>query len=615
MSRFKTLPFMVVLLCVLAAIPLFGQEVLKRKEDLARAITSDSFLCMISRADPEDDFFCDSTKKVLDALKESGFVEEVTSGVLQLLPVESKEAAGELIGRMHEVLWAIEWPCISGYDHVFAERIRDGVVNFVFLIDGEEEFATKTFFEFRKLLAGLVLLSDELQLETERYLGADITALRLIESDVLDLSILRREGLLGVSFGSSRDNPREYMDQLDGLSGITGLVAEERYQKAFAGLPAGGAMRTYFDIERMFVSMKERFKRLLSSMPGDGEETTTLAFIFNVFHELDIFEYTTDVRSKRGDTLISNMALQLKPGMEEKKVYRSLFLHEPIPHFERYVPKDAVSFSVTSGIELLPLYELAIHLVEDNLPDAREVLAGWEKIQETYGINLKEDLLSWFEGGMITVDVPALKPGAMGNSVGITMFRLQPGERGEAETWLAGWLKKLKDGANRIGIKVTLKEVRAMGISGGFEIYQSMVPFFRPFVCVHDGYLVLSTAKGETLAYLDFLRKGGATILENETFLALAGTLPSRLSSIHYRNLENTVEDFKTALSVLSMMSMVIPKNSADTIVLKTILKTLPRLLPVIEAMDVYAAEVGYSVFDPEAERMVMKTVTKLKQP
>ena len=160
-----------------------------------------------------------------------------------------------------------------------------------------------------------------------------------------------------------------------------------------------------------------------------------------------------------------------------------------------------------------------------------------------------------------------------------------------------------------------MKEVGAEGDSKGFEIYQSMVPFFRPFVCVHDDYLVLSSAREETLAYIDFLSNGGPTILENEKFLSLGLKPPSRLFAIHYRNLQNTVEDFKTLLAFLSMASMVLPENSPDTIVLKTILKALPRLVPVIEAMDIYAAEVGYAVFDPEAKRLEIRSLKKLKNP
>ena len=70
------------------------------------------------------------------------------------------------------------------------------------------------------------------------------------------------------------------------------------------------------------------------------------------------------------------------------------------------MPVDAKAFSVSSGIDLGELYHLILDVLKD-LPDGAGVLATWESIQQTLGVNLDEDVLSWISGETVSFN---LKP-------------------------------------------------------------------------------------------------------------------------------------------------------------------------------------------------------------
>ncbi len=590
-----------------------GQETFPDEVELARAVTPDSFLCIVSRPLPEDDRMRQANHRALAAFKNSGFLEEVLDGVLHIIPVADRSGVEEVLQRFTGVVQGVAWHRLDEGEHVFAERVKDGLPNFIFLARIDKAFSRDTFMEIRHLLGGFVLLSDALQLETERYRGTDITSLRAITGDSFSLSVFSRGDLLGFSFGSSREYPRQYLDQLDGWSDRPALIDTRRYKEALRGMSQEGYSSLFIDIDRMIDSMRDRFGRILDMVPEDREEAAVLTLFLRIIEEINLFEYTAEVRCREGNRIVADSRTRFKPGAKNKKLFAALFSGKPVSGYERFIPANALAFSLNSDIDFLPIYELLLTWMKEMLPNADEVLERWEEIQEEIGIDLMEDLLSWFEGGMITVEVPARHRTLMGKTASLTLIHLNASKAVDGAAWLGNWLGKLEEWARKIGIRITLKEVEGEGFRAGTEIYQSIVPFIRPFICIHGDYLVLATGKEDALVYLEFLREGGPSILENERFLSLDLAPPSNLSSIHFKNLENSVAEFKTILGLLGFISMALPDRKKEIRTFKRILGALPRLVPVVEAMDIYSCEAGYSVVDLEAGEMRMKTVTQLK--
>lgn len=588
------------------------QEQPLEEDNLARAVPSDNFLCYRSKPNPERDVLLRHYGETLEVLKNCGFIEEVHAAILQLIPEENREYACGLMDRFLKVFWMIDWIELARHEVVWAEGMPQGLVNVIVLVRSDPGCATKTFNAFRELLAGLTFISDELQLESNRYRGADITSLTTIREEPLHLSVFRKGDVLGGSF-PFRAQLLESLDQLEGSGSSVPLIATERYTRAMEGLPPGKDLVGYFDIGKMLGLIGTRFDTVYSSLSQKEAERIPILLLSSLVEELDLFDYVVESQSTTGDTVFNTTKLQLKRGASRKRLFAPLFNRRPVEHFERFVPADAVAFSVSSGVDLLPLYDSVVELVSEQIPGAEGLLAHWTAVQREAGIDVREDLLAWLEGGVLSVERPASRPTPFMKTGRVILLRLREEGAGRVLEGVAKGLEGVGTLLQRLGMQLTVKEIERQGLQGGKECALSVLPFYKIFIGVHGDFLVAGWPTQDVLAYIDFLEKGGPNVLDTDLFDSLGLRPPSSLYSISYQNLEGKLEGVKAVLAGFSMASMAFPSESPESRFIKRCIGAFPRLLPVFDTFDYADFELTIRELDLAEGTIITQSVTKLK--
>lgn len=585
-----------------------------KKADLTRAVKADAFLLVKDSPNPDQEFVLRTYGKALDALKESGFAEDIFQAVTEPIPPRDRVFVRELFDRLSNVVWDTEWHRFAKGERVFGEGMKDGIAEIILMAETEDGYAAEAFEEFRRLLEGVVFIADDLYLQTSRYRGAEITSLRSLTVEFVNLALFHRDDLLGVYFNPSMKGLYEGIDRLDGEGSEPSLVETGRFKRATSGFPLGRDSFVYFDIRALLSSIRERFLAVAEIVRDEKEGAAVFSLLLDILNAFEMFEYSLEASSTKGDLVLVESLLKFRDNPPNQMFFDALFDREPIDDFERFVPADARAFSLHSGVSLLPLYDILLDVLKKDVPQAGWVLEKWEEIQKSYAFDIREDLLSRIEGRFISVELPSRKPTAIAPAASITLIRLKDGDPALNEVLLEKWLDLLQRVLKPVNIQLSFKEVQAEGVRGGREVYQTFLPFMKGFICLYEDYLVLGTGKEDTLDYLEFLRTEGPNILENEKFLSLGLNPPSRVSAIHYRDLTNRLEEFQAVISFVGIASMMIQPDDEAGRVIRRVLGTLPKLASFVEAMDIYQDEAGFDVLDPKEGRLITRRVTRINK-
>ncbi len=365
----------------------------------------------------------------------------------------------------------------------------------------------------------------------------------------------------------------------------------------------------------------KRFEQILAKAKGQaaGEADAMPAAILQLVRRLldvpGMVDYIASVSYTEGHSVRSDSVTVLMAGASAKPFYSVFGNRKATERFDRYVPKEATSFSVGSGIDFGQLYKFIIDSISGLGAPGEGVLAQWNAVQQGAGIDVEKEVVGLFDGAYISV---SLGPPAGG---GVVMLKIT--DEAAAKEKLATALSKLTTVLQNLAQQNPMMGMLALRTSDtmnealpGFHNVQiGMMP--QAAVCgVTQGYLVLASSAEAAALCLATADGTHPSVRKNAQVMSEMAMPTTSFRSLSFNDQRNLGTEIATAIAGLSMAggmaAMAVPDPDAQQIIAK-VLGIVGKLAPVAQKIDFFKSSSEYTTFD--GKEWYTRAVTNYQSP
>ncbi|MHC4944484.1 MAG: hypothetical protein ACYTG7_15820 [Planctomycetota bacterium] len=590
---------------------------------IANGISSDFYLFTRAMHNPERDFLNPYHKKVMDALEESEIFHELWKIVQEGLGQQEMEQVEGVTDKFGKLLAAVDWKALIAEEWVFGVRAGFPAHQYLAAFRMSGDKASKNFQALVALLKATMEMCPFMTMEEWSSQGAPAgVTIRFKDPGIpFQPALAQVEGAIIVA--SDESDLKTAIALITGAETAAKPLAETRkFKEAFAQLPPAEDGAFYIELAPIFTAY-DGLKELERFPINFGPDQHTLEGLMHTIHHYFILpERVSSVSFTEGVKGFEESVVIFCPDWKEKPMAAVSKPEAAIKDFQKFVPQDALSFSVSTGIDFTALNDMLVQLFRELAPTMAEgALQQWDMIQKSIGFDLKEDLFAILEGGMVNLSFPAAQPSPFSQSDSIMLMHLKSREKAQAllEKWI-GMLSGMLDAAEALkkqpelhqgeipgivqalsqsNVTIKLLPLEVEGVPWGRKVSISVMPFMQPVFGLMGNHLVLASSEGALKKYAAFLEDGGPNILENKSFRDLELGVPTVIQSISFEDVGASYKELGQFLAMSGMFTMMIPPEP-ETRVLKKVLGLLPRLSPVIQALDYQGYKASFEVVDYE---------------
>ncbi len=329
-----------------------------------------------------------------------------------------------------------------------------------------------------------------------------------------------------------------------------------------------------------------------------------------------MIDYIAAVKYTDGYTVHAEEITALVPGAADNPFYPVFGKRKPLTDFDRYLPKETVSFSVSGGIDLGELYRFLEDTIRGLGPKGEEMLAKWAGMQKELGFDVRKDILGWIQGDIIqlTLKQPV-------GSAWVLMLKVadEAAAREKLDSAVAFLSTNLQQAAQKNPALAMLtprtSPVTHEKLSGFHNVAVGMMP--QPAVCgVSGGYLILGSSADAVALCLATAAGDHPNIRKNSQFMAEAVIPKGAVRSISFTDKRNFGTEIAQFIGVLSMVggmsAMMIPDPEAQQLITK-ILGPVAKLGPIAQKIDFYKSSAKYTTFN--GKMWHTRSVTNYRSP
>lgn len=408
----------------LSAIVLFGGPISQpavAETDLSRfslvdAVPSDAFITVSARTNPERQFLNEYWEEVFKAFHESGILTDVWDLIMGFVDDEDLDAVEDLAERFGDLCGKVKFNDLFEKEFLYAARFETSLPGIPMLYEGvivgrsDKKKARANYDAITAVLYEVARLIDaenegSVSVTENKEHGATIAMLGIPEAPGIGFGVAVREDVVVISLVGEAimDNT---LALLDGTSKAKRLKDSKRFQSAFSKLPAAEDTIVFFDLSGMLGTMQSMFdgikKASVHSEPEKGNGETEKARVFNtvckLMDDISIFDYIATVEWTDGYRVYSDTIIPVKDGATASPLYDVFTSGKPLKRFEKYIPKEAESFTVSAGIDLNELYTYLISFVDKQVPGGSEFIEQFAELQEEWELDIGKDVLGLIDG-------------------------------------------------------------------------------------------------------------------------------------------------------------------------------------------------------------------------
>jgi len=616
-------------LLVCIAPPAVAQDAAGKKPApvaIENGIPSEAYMLLRFMHNPERDFLDPHYQRAFEAFQQSGILQEMGSIANDTFAnakgEEGAAAAQALWGRFSGLLQAVDWKAFVSDELVYGIEVGFPSYIHIVLARMNEETAAANFAALDALVAAVAEMNPTLNRVEWTHGPAKAVTLdfgNIGNTNVFFEPTFARAGGV-IIFSSEKEIARTAVDLVfGGETESAPLAATAAYREAMAKLPPAEDSVFYIEFPKIF-KMFDGLENIenLSIPVGD-----TVLRMDTLMHTLERHIFVHDRIAAVGYThdrrSFEESVEFFAPGWEERPVAALVKDQPPVKGFEKLVPANALSFSVSRGLDPAAFYDMVVEGFRGLVPGmAGPMLEQWTMMQDGIGFHLRDDLLACFEGQTVNVSFPAARATPFGNTDSVTLLRLKDVERMRAtyDRWMGG-LEQILERISRPAatdpatgqqlsfeivsrLRIKLLPVEMEGLQDGRKLTNGIMPFIQPVFGFAGEYFVMASSEGGLNAYLTFLREEKPGILENEAFTSLGLKLPERLHAVSFKDAGAASREVAQILSMSGMFAGMMPA-SPETLIVRRVVGLLPRLAPVINAMDFLGYQAWVKGCDSEA--------------
>ena len=571
---------------------------------LTRVIPADVQFYAVERASPQRARLEEPFLQAFRELIGSGIGEDFFDLATHELSSEKRDEARAVAGRLIQLFKTPSWSELVGKETAIAIRLSIPVpeIAALFLVPADSAGARQE--EFRKLFAGLAEFAPQnLEVIDSDRRSAKVSRLEL-KGSPFALWTASREGVVAVCTSTTiLDRIFDLMDTKDGAGS---LALDPRFGAGMKEMAEGGQDGLgYFDLPGYLSFLRGFVDMAGGAVQNEPDAAGAISLVRVVLDELARLGPLTWGQKIQGQSVITggSMALVQKdgPGFLEKLVADQ----KPIRDFTRVVPRDAVAFYLSSGLDPTRIYDAVVDQIKKRIPKGEKALGAWERVQDKIGFHLREDLLTSIDGGLGWIALPGVSAG--GHQEVLVFLRLRGKEK--PRRLFEDGISKAKEFLAGRGQALELADVP--GLNDFQELRIAALPWFHPVIGWPGDTMVLASSAGAANRVAATFRGEAPSFRDSPAFAAMQVPGES-VNEVYYRDLKGSLECLASLMGTVGFGASILPREK-DTVPLIKLGAMLTKLSAFLRKVDLMVDQGGWSRYDAEKHVMTYRQVTQLK--
>lgn len=367
---------------------------------------------------------------------------------------------------------------------------------------------------------------------------------------------------------------------------------------------------------RYEVALKKATEMAALKADTKDDAKAKLAFAQRILNLPAMLDYVAVVEYTEGYAVHADTVVALAAGAKDEPLYRVLASADPLTKYERFLPKEAVSFDVSQGIDFSALYGFLEDLVRSIGAEGEELLAKWAGLQQQIGFDVRRDVLSWLDGEFVSVETAT---GIGTDSVMMIKVKDEAVARQKVTSaldFVSGKLQELSTQNPMLGmLAVRTSPCTHEKLAGFQNVAMGMSPQ-SGVLGVKDGYLMFGTSANAVALVLATAAGEHPNVTANEQVMKEAVVPRGEFSSVTFSDKRKLGQEIGHVIGVVSMAGgmavMGIPDPETQKLVGK-LMQIINKLGPVATKIDFYQSTASCTTFDGTSWRV--RQVTNYKEP
>lgn len=569
--------------------------------DLRDAVPAEVYVAVYGKHNPERDYQRKYYDEIRQAFEQTKILEKVLQIVTKRMSADDLDTANAVIKELQEAAAPIDFEALSQVKElVYAQRMPGHQSQHLLLMRVTPE-AAKSAHQGVTNLFNLAAkhAGDALAVVHETNGDARLTTLRL-QQQVQEIDFEPTVAYSGdlLMLGTTADFIGASLETLaDGQA--NSKFDDPRVIQALQRLPAAEDAISVFDGQRLFADLKRlgpTIRRMSNNDPGASRAADTIELVLD---ELAIFDYEVTVEYTEGNLNHSQAYGKLLPNIEDKALAAALRSGQPFENWTGWVPSTALSYSLSTGVSLHPLYQRAIEVVNERFPEARPALEQFERAQQQLDVHLDRDILQSFSGESVSVSLPKAVPTLFGGTDSVTAMRCHNPDRiRELLHRLFAELEK-NPALQAQGIRLT----EAPDLEGFDQLTAPMMMSFgvRPVIGFREGWMIFATSPQAVQKVLDTRAGKGDTVTDTDAFKRFKVEVEGPVAAIGYQNLAQQTRAAAQMLTqagaiapmIIGMAGQEAPPEAVE--LLQEVVALLPDVGRIVRKFDFLEAKLSFT--------------------
>jgi len=351
---------------------------------------------------------------------------------------------------------------------------------------------------------------------------------------------------------------------------------------------------------------KARKKAAKLQAQQGGEKLAIVKLLIDRLMDAVVLDYAATVESTDGYAVHAESITVLVADAKDRAIYPVFGKRPQMTDFDRYLPQETVSFSVSGGFDLGELYKFIEDTFRAAGPKGEELLAKWAEVQAEYGFDVKKDVIGWIDGDFVSVTLE-------GDNGSVWLIKVTDEQVAHEKVSAAieflstklvgGMAKKPELAMVAAMLAVRTSPVQHEHLEGFQNLHFTMSP--EPVVWgVADGYLIFGTSADGVALCLETAKGAHPNIRENARVMSEALVPSGPFTSVSLTDKRKFGEEMAGLVGGVSMglgmLGAFVPEAEARSAITK-IAGMLAKLTPVVHKIDFYKSAASYTTFDGQA--------------
>ena len=586
--------------------------------DLRRAVPADAYLAVYGKHNPERDFQREYYREVWKTVQETQIIERVVKIISSHLPEEDVEQAKSVLEELRKATAPIDFEAIMDCSEVvYAQTMQFPAAHHVVVMRLEPKAAAgcergiKNLFGLAEKYSG-----GELQVRTAKEGKASVTTLGLPAEVPFRPTCARLGGVLLLC--SSEESARRSLGMLVSGEGEC-KFDDPRLKEALRRLPEPEDSLVFYDGKLQFSQLRQMGDFIRQMGGGDPEAQRVAELMDLLFDELSFLDYEVTVEYTEGNQNRTAAYGKVLPGAERKVFVKALSGGQPFENWQTWVPAEAISYSLNTGINLHPVYERVMALLEEKFPESEEALKQFEQLQKQYDVYLDRDILQAFSGEFVSVSLPAAAPSLLGGQDSVIALRCHKPKR--IRELLHQLVDCLKEQPFAKSQQLELAECEQL--EGFEELSATLLTAFgvKPAVGFRDGWMMVGSNASAVKKVLDARAGQGKTIADTEAFKRFNLKVEGPVQAIAYTNLAESTRGFARLLVQAGAVAQLvvgiagIEADAEELEPVQEVLGLLPDVAKIVAKFDFLEEQVSVTQDGDEPGTYMRRSVILVRPP